>query len=67
MMRALTHIGVCILHITLLAYQVFGAVAREKFSVDIDNTTIRYYSRIFALFFFTNARNLVFLFCVWLQ
>ena len=67
MMRALAHIGICILHITLLAYQVFGAVVGEKFSVDIDNTTIRYYSGIFVLFFFTNARNLVFLLCVWLQ
>ena len=44
------HIGVYILHITLSAYQVFGAVAGEKFSVDIDNKAIRYYSEIF---FFT--------------
>ena len=40
---ALAHIGVYILHIMLSAYQVFGAVAGEKFSVvlttrQLDNT-----------------------------
>ena len=39
-MRALAHIGSHILHITLSAYQVFGAVAGEKFSVDIDNNAL---------------------------
>ena len=34
--RALAHIGVYILHITLSAYQVFGAVAGDKFTVDIE-------------------------------
>ena len=58
------HIGVYILHITLSAYQVFGAVAGDKFNVDIDNKAIRYYSGIFVLIFFTSAGNLVFLFRV---
>ena len=38
-------------HITLLRYQVFGDVVKEKFHVDIDNSAIRYYSGI--LFYFT--------------
>ena len=50
-MRALAHIGVYILHTTLLAYQVFGVIAEEKFSVDIDNKAIRYYSGIFVFYF----------------
>ena len=52
MTRALAHIGVYILHNTLLACQVFGTVAGEKFSVDIDNKAIRYYSGIFFIFIF---------------
>ena len=40
------------LHITLLRYQVFSAVAGEKFRVDIDNSAIRYYSGIFIFFYF---------------
>ena len=56
MTRALSHISALPnlykLHITLLRYQVFGAVAREKFHVDIDNSAIRYYSGIFFSFHF---------------
>ena len=56
-MRALAHIGALPslynLHITLSAYQVFGAIAGEKFCVDIDNSAIRYYSEIsYFLFYF---------------
>ena len=52
-MRALVHIGVYNLHITLSAYQVLGAVAGEKFCVDIDKKVIRYYSGnfVFVLFY----------------
>ena len=66
-MRALVHIGLHILHLTLSAYQVFGVVVGEKFSFDIENKAIRYYSGIFVFhffFFFTCAGNLVFLFRV---
>ena len=34
------------------AHQVFGVIAGEKFSVDIDNGAIRYYSGIFFSFHF---------------
>ena len=51
MTRALAYIGVYILHITLSAYQVFGTISREKFSVDINNRAIRYYSGIFVFIF----------------
>ena len=33
-------------HITLSRYQVFYAVAGDKFCVDIDNSEIKYYSGI---------------------
>ena len=46
------HIGVHILHTTLSTYQVFGTIAGDKFSVDIDNKTIRYYSGIFVFILF---------------
>ena len=49
--RALAHIGVTVYTSRLSAYQVFGAIAWEKFSVDIDNKAIRYYSGIFVLIF----------------
>ena len=73
---ALAHIGVYILHIMLSAYQVFGAVAGEKFSVvlttrQLDNTLefsfIFIYLFIFIFYFyftFTSAGNLVFVFRV---
>ena len=69
-MCALAHIGslpsLYESHITLSPYQVFGAVVREKFRVDIENSAIRYYSRIFFFFSFhlvyTSACNLVFAF-----
>ena len=52
---ALAHIGALPSlyksHITFSRYQVFGAVVREKFHVDIDNSAIRYYSGIFFIFF----------------
>ena len=35
----------------LSAYQVFGTVSGEKFSVAIDNKVIRYYSGIFVFIF----------------
>ena len=35
----------------LSAYKVFGAVARDRFIVDIDNKAIRYYSGIFVFIF----------------
>ena len=38
------------LHITLSPYQVFEAVVGEKLCVDIDNSAIRYYFRIFFSF-----------------
>ena len=48
------------------AYQVFDVVAGDKFSVDIDNSAIRYYSGIlfYFLFYFVyiSACNLVFAF-----
>ena len=53
------------LHITLLLYQVFVAVAGEKLRVDIDNSAIRYYSGFFFFsfyFVYTSACNLVFVF-----
>ena len=58
--RSLAHIGVHILHITLSAYQVFDAVAGEKFSVDIDNNALDitldqfffYLIHLFILFYF---------------
>ena len=70
-MRALVHIGALPslynLHITISPYQVFGTIAREKFHVDIDNSAIRYYSRIFFFSFYfdyISACNLVFAFVV---
>ena len=55
MTRALAHIGALPSlyksHITLLRYQVFGAVPEEGFSVDIENSAIRYYSGIFSSHF----------------
>ena len=52
--RALAHIGALPSlyksYITLSRYQFFGAIAGEKFRVDIDNSAIRYYSII--LFYF---------------
>ena len=54
--RALAHIGVHILHNTLSAYQVFGAISGDKFSVDINNKAIRYYSRIFVFILFYKCR-----------
>ena len=61
--RTLAHIGALPslynLHITLLPYQVFGTVAGEKFRVDIDNSAIRYYSRIFSFHFILFIQVLV--------
>ena len=57
--------GLYKLHITLLHYQVFGAVTGEKFCVDIDNSAIRYYSEFFFFSFhfdYTSTCNLVFAF-----
>ena len=39
--------------ITLLRYQVFGAVAKEKFRVNIDNIAIRYYSEFYLFIYFS--------------
>ena len=71
-MLSLAHLGVHVLHIMLTTYQVFGAVVGESFSVDIDKSAIRYYSRIFPFYFILLIQVLVicfffFLFCVWLQ
>ena len=69
--RALAYIGPLLglykSHITLLRSQVFGAIAGEKFHVDIDNSAIRYYSGILLFlflfyFFYISACNLVFAF-----
>ena len=46
-------------HITLSTYQVFGVVAGDKSSADIDNSAIRYYSRIFSFQFILLIRVLV--------
>ena len=61
--RALAHIGALPslynLHIVLSPYKVFGAVAGEKFRVDIDNSAIRYYSGIFSFHFILFIQVLV--------
>ena len=46
-------------HITLLRYQVFGAVPEEELSVDIDNSAIRYYSGFFSSHFISFMQVLV--------
>ena len=78
-MRALAHIDVHILHITLSAYQVFGVVAGEKFSVDIDNNALDITLDQFFLFntfififyffypFYIRACYLVSTVCLWFQ
>ena len=77
-MRALAHIGVHILHITLLAYQVFGAVIGEKFSIDIDNNALditldQFFFYLIHLFiylfypFYIRACYLVSTVCLWFQ
>ena len=62
----LREIGVHILHITLSAYQVFGAVAGEKFSVDIDNNALDitldhffYLIHLFIYFYFTHFTSVL--------
>ena len=62
--RALAHIGVHILHITLSAYQVFGAVVGDKFSVLLIIRQLDITLEFLFLFVFTSAGNMVFLFCV---
>ena len=55
-MHALAQIGALSslynLHISFSPYQVFSAVAGDKFRLDIDNSAIRYYSGIFFSFHF---------------
>ena len=43
----------------LTTYQVFGAVVGESFSVDIDKSAIRYYSKIFPFYFILLIQVLV--------
>ena len=69
MTRALARIGVHILHITLLAYQVFGAVAGESFRVDIEKVQLHITLAFFLSIFILLLQVLViwfffFVFCV---
>ena len=64
MTRALAHIGVHILHNTLSAYQVFCAIAGDKFSVILTKRKLDITLEFLFLFGFRSAGNLVFLFRV---
>ena len=65
-MRILARMGLCF-YLTfthsLRARQVFGAVAEEKFSVDIDNNTIdSTLDQFFFIYFFLPINNFIFLY-----
>ena len=62
--RALAHIGVHILHNTLLAYQVFGAIVGVKLVLILTKRQLYITLEFLFLFCFTSDGNLVFLFRV---